>query len=216
MKQVVIIGAGGHAREVADILRDRSDQVGDLMPLGFIVEDNPPVSLDYDLPLLGDWSWFNDTDPSEFAVICAVGEPSLRKRLVERANESGLTFAQAVSPGARIAPGAEIGEGVMIFPHTVISTNVSIGDHSIVNSGATISHDSKLGRFTTISPGVHVAGNVRIEEGCYLGIGSNIIQRVNVKPWTVIGAGATVISDLPEAVTAVGVPARPIKTREND
>jgi sugar O-acyltransferase (sialic acid O-acetyltransferase NeuD family) len=214
MKQVVIIGAGGHAREVADILRDRSNQVGDLKPIGFVVEHNAPASLNYDLPILGDWSWFNGTNVSDFTVICAVGEPSLRKRLVERVSETGLTFAKAISPRAQIAPRVEIGDGVMIFPYTVISTNVSIGDHSIVNSGATISHDSKVGRFTTISPGVHVAGNVHIEEGCYLGIGANIIQRVNVKPWTVIGAGATVIHDLPEAVTAVGVPARPIKTRE--
>ena len=214
MKQVVIIGAGGHAREVAEILRERSDQVGDLVPLGFVVEQNAPATLNYNLPVLGDWSWFNGTNLTELEVICAVGEPSVRKRLAERASENGLSFANAISPRAHVSPGAEIGAGVMIFPHAVISTNVSIGDHSIVNSGATVSHDSKLGRFTTISPGVHVAGNVHIEDGCYLGIGANIIQHVNIKPWTLIGAGATVIRDLPEAVTAVGVPARPIKTRE--
>lgn len=215
MKRVVIIGAGGHGREVAEILRHQERQGNGSPVLGFIEDD---AKLHHqvinDLPVLGDWSWFATVDRSEIAVICAVGLPHLRKHLVERAKSSGLLFTNAISPLAYLSPEAKLGEGLMIFPHSFVSTGSSIGDHSIINAGATVSHDTKIGRYGTINPGVHLAGNVLIGEGCYLGIGSSVIHSVSVGAWTTIGAGAAVIRDLPDNVTAVGVPARVIKTKE--
>jgi sugar O-acyltransferase (sialic acid O-acetyltransferase NeuD family) len=215
MKRVIIIGAGGHGREVAEILMHSARQAGDPLVLGFIV-DEPDLhdKVINDLPVLGDWSWFETIDRNEIAVICAVGLPHLRKRLVERATSSGLSFANAISPLAHLSADAKIGKGVMIFPNSFISTNSFIGDHVIVNVGATISHDTKVGRYATINPGVHLAGNVSVGEGCHLGIGCSVINGVSIESWTTVGAGATVIRELPENVTAVGVPARIIKTKE--
>ena len=213
-ERVVIIGAGGHAREVADIIRHQSHDGAAPIPLGFVVDrEYLTPEIDYELPILGDWSWFENADRERISVICAVGDPVVRKRWVQRAMSLGLRFTKVISPLAFVAPSAVVGEGVMIFPFSVISTAVAVGDHSIINTGSNISHDGKLHDFVTIGPGVHIAGNVSIGEGCYVGIGANVIERVSIGSWTIVGAGATVIHDLPEAVTAVGTPARPIKTR---
>lgn len=216
-KPIVIIGAGGHGREVAEILRYQSQHERGPKVLGF-VDDGPDRYQEVinDLPVLGDWSWFDRIDRNEVAVICAIGLPQDRKQLVDRAASSGLSFARAVSNLAYVSPNAKIGAGVMIFGETFVSTNTSIGDHVIINVGGSVSHDTRVDRFGTINPGVHLAGDVSIGEGCYLGVGSSVIQRVSIGPWSVIGAGAVVTRDLPADVTAVGVPARVIKTRKSE
>jgi sugar O-acyltransferase (sialic acid O-acetyltransferase NeuD family) len=215
INRVVIIGAGGHAREVADIVRSQARHLGGPILLGCIV-DSPNLSATHqDLPILGDWSWFDGADRADVGVICAVGNPTDRKRLALRATSLGLRFAKAVSPQAYIAESALLGEGAMIFPGAVISTHVYFGDHAIANSGSTIGHDGHIQDFVTISPGVHIAGNVSVGEGCYFGIGSSVIPRLSIGAWTIVGAGATVIQNVPDAVTVVGVPARPITTKQH-
>ena len=214
MKRVVIICAGGHAREVAAIIRHQSQADCEISLLGFVVErDYLPRDAPIDLTMLGDWSWFEDADRDNLAVVCAVGDPALRKRLVDKATAIGLSFTNVISPLAYVSTDATIGQGVMVFPFAVISTNSFLGDHAIVNAGSTISHDAVVDRYGTISPGVHIAGNVSLGEGCYLGIGSSVVERVSIGVWSMIGAGSVVISDVPDNVTAVGIPARVIKKR---
>ena len=208
---MVIIGAGEHAREVAEILRHQAQQSNDLSLVGFVVDDpaNHPKTIS-DLPVLGDWSWFEEVDRSELAVVCAIGSPQLRKQLAERAVSKELRFTNAVSPLAYISPEAKIGAGVMIFPHVFLSLDSFIADHAVLNAGATVSHDSQVGRYGTLAPGVHLAGNVSVGEGCSLGIGSSVMNGVSIGEWSVVGAGAVVIRNLGDNVTAVGVPARVI------
>ena len=215
MKRVVIIGAGGHAREVAEILRQQSGER--LSVLGFVVDD-PGIHAETigGLPVLGNWSWLEGTDRSDLFLICAIGLPDVRKQLVERAVMQQFRFTNAISPLAYISPQARLGEGVMIFPFSFISAASSIGDHAIVNAGATVSHQTSVASYGTLSPGVHVAGNASIGEGCFLGIGASVIQGVTVGRWSIIGAGAAVIRDVPEYVTAAGVPAKVIKARAKD
>lgn len=214
MKRVVILGAGGHAREVAAIVRDQSQSQDEIRVLGFVVEsDYIHSAVTSDLPILGDWSWFETADRDDLAVVCAVGDPVLRKRLVDQAMSIGLSFTNVISPLAYLSPHARIGQGVMVFPFAAISTNCVLGDHAIVNVGSTISHDSAIDRYGTIGPGVHIAGNVSLGEGCYLGIGSSVVERISIGAWTMIGAGSVVIRDVPDNVTVVGVPAKVIKKR---
>ena len=213
--RVVIIGAGGHAREVADILRRPAREGSGLRLVGFVADDpeNYPAEVG-GVPFLGDWSWFDTAEREGLAVICAVGLPQLRRHLVGRASARGLPFASAVSPLACVSPEASLGEGLMVFPHAFVSAGSSLGDHSVVNVGASVSHDTRVGRFATLGPGVRVAGRANVGEGCYLGVGSSVIDRVSVGDWTTVGGGACVTGDLPENVTAVGVPARVVKVKE--
>jgi sugar O-acyltransferase (sialic acid O-acetyltransferase NeuD family) len=215
VKPIVIIGAGGHGREVADIIRHQA-QHGNAAPLLGFIDDRAELHgqvLD-GAPVLGDWSWFDDVQRDDVAVICALGTPATFRRVVQRVRELGFFFARAISPLAYISPTASLGQGVMVFPHAFISTGAWIDDHCIINTGTTVSHDSKIGSYCNVNPGVHLAGNVTIGEGCYIGMGTNVIQGHSIGPWAVIGAGAGVICDIPAHATAVGIPAKVIKQRK--
>ena len=215
MKRIIIIGAGGHGREVADILRHQSRVNNEIEPIGF-VDDNPAIhgqNLD-GLPVLGGWSWFDGVSRADVAVVCAVGSPEICRRLVQRAKELGLDFASAISPLAHVSAFAHLGEGVTLFPGVIVNTRAFIDSYSILNVAVTVSHDTKVGSYSNVNPGAHLAGNVTIEEGCYIGMGANVIQGCSIGKWSVIGAGAAVISDLPASVVAVGVPAKSIKIKE--
>lgn len=215
MKRVVIIGAGGHGREVSELMRHQTG-AGDTV-LGFVDDDPQTHNRTLcGLPVLGDWSWFEHADRSELFVICAIGLPHVREQLVRRAVADGLRFTNAISPLAYVSPDASIGKGVMIFPNTFVSAGSVVADHAIVNVCASVSHNTHVSRYGTLNPAVHLAGHVTIGEGSYLGIGSSVITGVSIGEWSTIGAGAVVIRDLPDNVTAVGVPAEIIRTREKE
>jgi sugar O-acyltransferase (sialic acid O-acetyltransferase NeuD family) len=215
VKRVVIIGAGGHGREVADILRHQARIDRHVEPLGFADDNRELHGRSFDgLPVLGDWSWFETADRADIAVICAVGSPQVCRRLVERARGLGLSFANVISPLAQISLFARFGEGVTVFPNVIINTGVFVDSHSILNAGVIASHDTTIGPYSNINPGAHLAGNVAIGEGCYIGMGANVIQGITIGGWSVVGAGAVVTRDLPAGVTAVGVPAKVLKTQE--
>lgn len=209
MQRVAIIGAGGHGREVAEIVREAEG----LLPALFM-DDNPRLTgaVVDGLPVSSDWAWL-ETQKADLAVIVAVGIPAVARRLVQRCRELGLEFARAVSPGARISPAAQLGQGVMIFPGVIVNTGATIGDFSILNLGVTVSHDAAVGSYCNINPGARLAGNVVVEDDCYIGMGANVIQTRRIGQGSVIGAGAVVIRDVEPGVTAVGVPCRVVKRR---
>jgi sugar O-acyltransferase (sialic acid O-acetyltransferase NeuD family) len=198
---------------VADILRSQADTE----IIGFIDENEEIHRKEFDgLLVLGDWSWFDTIEPSEIAVVCAVGSPQSCRRLTRRAEALGLSFASAISPLAYISPLARLEDGTTVFPHAVIHPGAVIESFSILNIAATVSHDTKIGRYSNINPGAHLAGNVTVGEGCYVGMGSNVIQGLSIGSWSVIGAGCVVTTDLPANITAVGVPAKIVRTREDE
>lgn len=222
MRRIVIIGAGGHAREILEILLACREKEGNIKPIGFIDEDpDKHGQVISGFPVLGDFRWFSGVDRSKIEVICAVGTPQVCRKLTLQAKRLGLRFTNVISPAAHISPYASIGQGVAIFPNVVVNTGVKIGNNVTINVASTVSHDTVVGDFCNINPGVHLAGNVTIGEGCYIGMGADVIQGVVIGPWSTIGAGAVVIRNVPSYVTAVGVPARVIKTHrrkedEND
>jgi sugar O-acyltransferase (sialic acid O-acetyltransferase NeuD family) len=193
MPKVVILGAGGHARETLGIFEELNAAgpgtgPGEWDVLGFVDEDPAKHGASVDGKIiLGDFSWFTDAGggildgPGEAPrVICAVGSGPGRRRLVNRARELGLVFCNAISPRASVSPLASIGMGSMIAPGAVIGPEVTVGDHVIINVGCTISHEARLGDYCTLAPGVHIAGNTWLEDGCDLGIGTVTIQGITV------------------------------------
>lgn len=206
-RKFVIVGAGGHAREVLQILLARRASGEPVEPLGFVVDD-PGDGGRSGLPVLGDFGWLAGLDRAAVEVICAVGTPALNRELVERMRALGFRFGRAISPLAWMADSATVGEGTIVFPQVVINADAVVGDHVTLNVAATVSHDARVGDFATVGPGAHLAGNVTVGEGCFIGMGADVIQGVTIGDRSVIGAGAAVIDDLPADVTAVGVPAR--------
>jgi sugar O-acyltransferase (sialic acid O-acetyltransferase NeuD family) len=213
-KNFVIIGAGGFAREVLDIFEAAKEAGQNCEVLGYLVEAQYGLQgkLINDRPILGDFGWLAER-AKKVLVICGVGDPMVRKRLIERARDGGARFGNIIHPSAILTKHITLGEGIVIAAGCILTNNIRIGDHVHVNLDCTIGHDCVLENYTTLAPGVHVSGCVTLGEGCHIGTGANIVEKKMVGAWSQIGAGSVVIADIPQHSTAVGVPAKVIKTR---
>jgi len=205
--QVVIVGMGGHAKVIIDIL----EQCGELRIAGCTSLENGPQEL-LGYPVLGT----DDRLPYLFssgvsAAIVAIGDNRLRMDKLCALKEMGFELVSAISPDAIVSPRAMLGRGLSIMPGAIINVAAELKDGVIVNTGATIDHDCSIGECAHIAPGASLAGCVTVGAGSLIGIGSRVIPRVTIGPWTTVGAGAVVVDDLESNVTAVGVPARVIK-----
>ena len=202
--KVYIIGAGGHGQVVADALLS----IG-ITPAGFL-DDNEVLfgKTILDIPVLGKVSEAKNLDGR---FIVAIGDNSTRKRIVERLSFPDRKYFTVVHHRAIIAKGVKIGAGSMIIGGVVINTGTVIGKHTIINTSVSVDHHNVIGGFVHIAPGSHTGGAVKVKEGAFLGIGVSVIPGKTIGNWAVIGAGASVITDIPDNVTAVGVPARVIK-----
>jgi sugar O-acyltransferase (sialic acid O-acetyltransferase NeuD family) len=209
MRRIAILGAGGHGREVADILR----AAGGFEILGF-VDDDPELEGKVlgGLPVLGPFRWLERPEAKGLEAVVAFGLPSVARKVAARAAALGVVLASALSPEATVSPSAKLGRGVLLFPRVVVGPDVVIGDHVTLNIGASVSHDCRIGACTNVNPGVRIGGGVDVGAGCYLGMGASIIQDLKIGAGATVGAGAAVIRDVPPGATVVGVPARVIKT----
>jgi sugar O-acyltransferase (sialic acid O-acetyltransferase NeuD family) len=216
IKEVAIIGAGGFAREVLDIFDALNQEKNKCEVLGYIVQKQfgEAGTIINDKPLLGDFGWL-EAHRDQVEVVCAVGAPQLRLRLVRQAKELGCKFLNVIHPNAVMTRWIKLGEGVVITAGCILTNNISIGNHVHINLDCTVGHDVIINDFVTLSPGVHVSGNVTIEEGCSIGTGAALIEKLKIGKWSIIGAGSTIVKDVPANTTVVGVRADVIKTRED-
>ncbi len=125
-----------------------------------------------------------------------------------------IPYYTAIHPSAIIGSNVTIGEGTVVMPNAVINIGSQIGRHCIINTGAIVEHDNRIGDYAHLASGVVTAGNVTIDNLTFLGTGSKVIQGLEIGENTIIGAGAVVVKDIPENCTAVGVPAKVIKSRD--
>lgn len=217
MKNLYIIGAGGLAREVAWLVAriNKNKKEWDLK--GFVENDTESQmnSLSNTPPgVFGETEWLAQLD-KETWVICAVGSPSIRKKIVKKLKKnSNIKFATLVDPSVILSHSVEIGEGCIICAGSIATVNIHIGNNVIINLDCTIGHDTKIGDYVTVYPSANISGLVTIEEAAEIGTGTQIIQGKRIGEATIVGAGAVVISDLPAKCTAVGSPAKIIKTRQ--
>lgn len=214
MLDVVILGAGGHAREVADVLVACNECDRRYRILGFVDEkvETHGGSLN-GIPVLGDFTWLREAQKTSLRVVAGIGSPVSRRNVVKRARSLGLEFCNAIHPTVVLTSFLTIGDGVMVSAGSILTNQIAIGNHVSINLDCTISHDCVIEDFCNLSPGVHIAGNVRLAEGCDLGVGAVVAQGITIGRWSIVGAGAVVVDDIPPNVTVVGVPARVIKTR---
>lgn len=216
MTSVVILGAGGFAREVLDVFDACEDaEPGRFRVLGFVSEiaDDWGKTLN-GRPVLGGFEWFEgDRAGDRPAVLCAIGNPAVRQRVMERALGMGLRPLTVIHPRATRTRWVDIGDGTIVTAGTVMTSQIRLGRHVQLHVNATIGHDTTIEDFVTVLPGANVSGNVHVGTGCEIGAGAVIIQNVTIGAWSIVGAGAVVIRDLPPNCTAVGVPAKVITMR---
>lgn len=213
LQKVVIIGAGGFGREVLDVLEAVNQVSPTYEIMGFITdpEYQKPGEMINEVPVLGSFDWLAGND-SEVKAICGIGSPATRKRMVDQAAGLGVKFFSVIHPRAITTRWMTMGEGTIITAGCILTNNITLGDHVHLNLDCTVGHDAVLEDFVTVSPGVHISGNVTLKTGSFIGTGANIIEGKTVGEGAVVGAGSVVVKDIPDHVTAVGIPAKPIKT----
>ena len=214
--QVVGIGAGGHAKILAEILATAGDHV----LVGFTDADARRWGGKLmGFPILGgDDELAGLRASGVHAAFIGVGAVSgagtkLRARLYQKAVDLGFQMLTLVHPQAVVAPSATLGPGSVVMGGAVLSTDVRVGANVTVYSGTVVEHDSVLQDHAALSPGVRLAGGVTVGQGAFIGIGASIIQGVRIGRWATVGAGAAVLADVPDEATAVGVPARLVGPR---
>lgn len=215
-KKVLLIGAGGHAKVIIDLLRfnrgielvglvDKEGEGGPREVLGV-----PVIGTDRRLE-----EFFQRGIRHALVAVGSVGDNRLRKSLYERARAIGFSFINAVHPAAVVSRNTKFGEGNVVMAGAIIGPGVTLGDNIIVNTGAVIEHDCVVGDHVHIAPGAKIAGGVVIGAGSHIGIGAVIIQGKVIGENAIIGAGSVVIGDVPDNVVVIGVPGRVKSERQS-
>lgn len=208
--RVLIIGAGGHAHVIADILLQMKSCGAGLEPIGYL-DDNPALTGQQvlGLPIRGSLTSLSTT--AHEAVILAIGDNAIRRRVFSALEQKGECFVTACHPSAIVAPSVQIGPGTAICAGAVVNPSSVIGTNVILNTGCTVDHHNRIADHAHIAPGVHLGGDVSVGEGALVGIGAIVMPRRRVGAWTVVGGGALVRNDLPNGVVATGLPARVVR-----
>ena len=209
-KEVFIIGAGGHAKVIANVINKSGDIVK-----GFLddnIEIETVIIKEKKYKVIGT---FEDIvhlqlkyPNSEF--IIGIGNNELRKKIAEKYDEI-LNFYTAIDPNSQIALDVEIGKGSVILANACINTSAKIGKHCIINTAAIIEHDNILEDYVHVSPNATLSGTVNVGKMTHIGSGAVIRNNINICNNCIIGAGAVVVKDIEEPVVYAGVPARKLK-----
>lgn len=199
---LIIVGASGHGKVVADIAK----KLGIYSQISFLDDDlNKRISGYELLGTIAEYEKWKETH--EFIV--AIGNCKIRREIQRKLEKEGR-ITTLVHPNAVIGESVLLGAGTVVMANAVINSGSLIGKGVIVNTGSTIDHDCRVGDYVHVAPGCHISGTVCIGEGSWIGVGSCIINNLNICQECVIGAGATVVADIEEGGTYVGVPAKRI------
>jgi sugar O-acyltransferase (sialic acid O-acetyltransferase NeuD family) len=212
VQRLVVMGAGGHAREVLDILESLPDSPARERTTVFA---EPRSTSAAEAALVEDRGYaFVDAFPTDAGhYLPAVGDPALRRRFVALAEGRGLEPVQAVSLSSTVPDAARQAPGLVVFPRAHISTAVALGSHCHLGTACSVSHDGRLGDRVTLSPGVLLAGGVVIEDDAFLGVGAVVLPGRRIGRGAVVGGGAVVVHHVEQGTTVAGNPARPLGPR---
>lgn len=192
-EQVIIIGASGHGKVIADIVTKSGDTV-----VGFLDDD---ISKENVLGAVCDCVKYPDKK-----FIIGIGNNKIRKAIAEK--YSRLAYYTATHPTAVIAENVKIGKGTAVMANAVINTSSIIGEHCIINTSAVVEHDNMIGDYAHISPGAVLCGTVKVGNLTHIGANSTVRNNISICGDCVIGCGGAVVKDIEKSSTYVGIPAR--------
>ena len=201
MKDLVIIGAGGHGRVIADI----AQKLGVYENICFL--DDSDLKETMGLPVVG-----KTADAIKYVskadIFVAIGNSVVRGKFIENLLSMGANVPTLIHPSAVIGACVEIGLGTAVMAGAVINPCSKLGKGVILNTCSSVDHDCIIGDYCHIAVGVHIAGTVNIGDNVCVGAGAVIKNNVKVCADCVIGAGAVVVKDITEQGTYIGVPAK--------
>lgn len=199
--KLVIIGAGGHGKVVADIAK-----LNGYEEILFLDDDVTKTKIGkYDVA-----GTLNDADKytNDYDFFVAIGNNKFRKEITNILENKDIVTISMIHPSAVIDKTVNIGKGTVVMANTVINADTKIGDGCIINTAATVDHDCVIEDFVHISPGTHIAGTVNIGENTWIGVGSSIVNNIFICSNCIIGAGSVVITDIKKEGTYLGCPAK--------
>lgn len=212
VKNVIIVGAGGQGRETLEIFVAQNRLSSRWRVLGF-VDDEAEMKgrILNGYPVLGDTAWLAENNHENLRCVCAIADCSTRRRVVRTLEEAGIRFCNAIHPSVIASESVSLGSGVIICAGSILTVDIRIGNHVQINVSCAIGHDVVIDDFCTICPASTIGGSDRIGQGVFVGAGTHCLQDVSVGDWSVIGAGAVVIEDIPGNALSVGMPARVVR-----
>ena len=197
MKKLIIIGASGHGKVIADIAVKNGYE--DIV----FLDDGEDIKECAGFPVAGKTSMVAEMVGDK---VIAIGNAEIREKI-----SKDIRTVTLIHPDAVISRRVEISEGTVVMAGAVINSDAKIGKGCIINTGASIDHDCLIGDYCHVSVGAHVAGTCHIGDKTWIGAGATVSNNVNICSGCMVGAGAVVIKDIGEAGTYVGSPAKKIK-----
>lgn len=206
MKDLLLIGAGGHAKVVADIILKNEEY----KIIGLIAQKQEDGF--WGIPVIGNDDCLQELyEKGVSHAFVAIGDGRVREKLTKILKEIGYEIINVISNQAVVSSTVKLGKGIVIMPGAVVNADTVIEDGCIINTNSSVDHDNCIGRFTHIAPGSAIAGFNKIGRNCFLGTGCRIIDKIQIGDNSVVGAGCVVIKDIAGNCTVVGVPAQIIK-----
>lgn len=216
IQDLLIIGAGGDGRNIADLIMCINAIEEKWNILGYLDDDPLKQGLIINgVPVLGPLSDISKYDDCCFLGTFGSAKRNFNKKKIINCLRIPLDrFATLIHPAANVSPSAKIGRDTVIYAGTFVGANAVIGDHAKILANCSIEHDAVIGDFVTISDLVNILGAVNVGEGCYFGGNSAIKDNLNIGEWALIGMGAVIIRDVPPYCTVVGNPGRIIRRKD--
>lgn len=211
MKQLIIIGAGGFAREVCDMLPSMRGFCDEWRFKGFLdgtarLEESAYKILQ--APVLGDIASYRIQNEDVFA--CAIGDPLVKEQVTHIVEEKGGKFINLIHKTATISDSAVLGTGNILCKYSSVNANAWLGNYIMVNNFSQIAHDAKIGSYTSIMCYVDITGGVIVGEKTFWGSGARALPHSKIGAKSLIGAGSLVLKRVNEGQHVLGVPAKPI------
>tara|TARA_B100001287_G_scaffold271747_1_gene272477 strand:- start:306 stop:947 length:642 start_codon:yes stop_codon:yes gene_type:complete len=210
MKRILIIGAGGHSNVIEDTLIE----LGLFNEIAFLDDKFKDISktnfFSSNKNILGTSKliYKNELRSKFKYAFVAIADPNTRLKFINELEKLEYEIPIIIHPTAWVSKSVSIGIGSIILSQSNIQTGVKGGKGLIINNSCSIDHDSFLGDGVHVAPGVNIAGSVHIGDKSWIGIGASVIENINIGSNVTIGANAAIIRDIPNSVTAVGVPAK--------
>ncbi len=192
---MIIVGAGGHGRVIADIVKESGDKV-----YGFLDDNETKTSRDY--PILNKIE--NYCQYKEKYFIIAIGNNNLRKSLSEMLD--GVKYYTAIHPRAYLGRNVIIGEGTCIMANAVVNSGATVGKHCILNTMSVTEHDNLIGNFVHVSPGAVLCGTVTVGDLTHIGANSVVKNNISICENVIVGCGACVVKNINRPGKYIGVP----------
>lgn len=209
MSRIAIVGAGGHGKVVADIAVELGWQ-----DICFFDKAWPEKKNNGSWDVIGNTEILLNTLEKFKEVFVAIGNNAIRQKTVELLIRQELSIATLIHSRAYVSRGATVDAGSVMMANAVVNIDAKVGKGCIINTGATVDHDCLLENYVHIGPGANLGGNVTVREGAWVGIGASVRQGIIIGKNSIVGAGAVVVKDVPDNVTVVGNPAKPMAIKD--